>query len=163
MEIFSLKKQNLKASDYAGRTIQELFPKELMQKSIVKRSTISSSVIAINEGNGNFTIKRLPYRTQLSCICDVSCTDVNNDGNLDLVMAGNDFEYKPQFSRLDAGYGHVLLGDGNANFEWQDYGKSGFFIRDEVKHLKTIKDSSGQQYLVAAINNDKPKIFAINE
>lgn len=162
-QLVSLKKQNLKASDYAGRTIQQLFPKELMDKSIVKKSTISSSVIAINDGDGNFTIKRLPYRTQLSCICDVSCTDVNNDGNLDLIMAGNDFEYKPQFSRLDAGYGHVLLGDGNGDFEWQDYGKSGFFIRDEVKHLKTIKDTSGRQFLVAAINNNKPKIFAINE
>lgn len=162
-QLVSLKKQNLKASDYAKRTIHELFPKEIIDKAIVKQSNVSSSVIAINEGDGNFTIKNLPPRTQLSCICDISCIDVNNDGHLDLVMAGNDFEYKPQFSRLDAGYGHVLLGDGKLGFTWQDYEKSGFFIRDEVKHLMEFKDNKGKRFLIAAINDDKPKIFALDE
>ncbi|RNC92587.1 MAG: CRTAC1 family protein [Allomuricauda sp.] len=162
-QLVSLKKQNLKASDYARRTIHELFPKEVLDKSVVKESVVSSSVLAINEGNGNFTIKKLPPMTQLSCVCDISCTDVNGDGHLDLVMAGNDFEYKPQFSRLDANYGNVLLGNGKLDFEWQHYDKSGFFIRNEVKHLKELKDKAGNRYMIAAINNDKPKIFAINE
>ena len=162
-QLVSLKKQNLKASDYAKRTIHELFPKEVIEKSIVKQSAISYSLIAINDGQGNFSIKKLPPRTQLSCICDISCMDVNNDGHLDLIMAGNDFEFKPQFSRLDAGYGHVLLGDGNFGFIWQDYDTSGFFVRDEVKHLKAFKDKNGRRYLIAAINDDKPKIFAIDE
>ncbi len=162
-QLVSLKKQNLKASDYARRTIHELFPKEVIDKSIVKQSGNSSSLIAINEGGGNFSLKKLPPRTQLSCICDISCIDVNNDGHLDLIMAGNDFEYKPQFSRLDAGYGHVLLGDGNFGFTWQEYGKSGFFIRDEVKHLQEFKDKNGNRFLVAAINDNKPKIFAVDE
>jgi len=162
-QLVSLKKQNLKASDYAKRTIHQLFPKEMLDNAIVKQSGISASVVAINEGNGVFTIKKLPSRTQLSCVCDITCTDVNNDGHLDLIMAGNNFEFKPQFSRLDANYGSVLLGDGNLDFSWQDYAKSGFFVRDEVKHLKKIKDKAGNTYLFAAVNNGKPKIFALNE
>ncbi|MGD1946479.1 MAG: VCBS repeat-containing protein [Croceivirga sp.] len=160
-QLVSLKKENLKASEYAKRTIQELFPKEIIEKSIVKNSVVSASVLAINEGNGQFKIQKLPPRVQFSCVCDVNCADVNNDGNLDLIMAGNNFEYKPQFSRLDANYGNVLLGDGNLNFEWQNYDKSGFFVRDEVKHLKTIKDKTGNEFLIAAINEGKPKIFAL--
>ncbi len=159
----SLKKQNLKASDYAHRTIQQLFPKEVMDKSIVKKVETSASVIAINEGGGKFTIKNLPPRVQLSCVCDITCTDVNNDGNLDLIMAGNNYEFKPQFSRLDANQGNLLLGDGNLNFTWQDYQTSGFKIREEVKYLKQFKDKNGKTYVVAAINNNKPKIFALNE
>jgi len=159
----SLKKQNLKASDYAHRTIQQLFPKEVMDKSIVKKVETSASVIAINEGGGKFTIKNLPPRVQLSCVCDITCTDVNNDGNLDLIMAGNNYEFKPQFSRLDASQGNLLLGDGNLNFTWQDYETSGFKIREEVKYLKQFKDKNGKTYVVAAINNNKPKIFALNE
>ncbi|WP_420320527.1 FG-GAP-like repeat-containing protein [Flagellimonas sp.] len=162
-QLVSLKKQNLKASDYAKRTIHELFPKEVMERSIVKEVKHSESVIAINEGGGNFKIKRLPSRVQLSCICGITCADINNDGNLDLIMAGNNFEFKPQFSRLDAGYGNVLLGDGKLGFEWQNYDESGFLIRDEVKHLKQFKDKSGKRYLVAAINDEKPKIFALDE
>lgn len=159
----SLKKQNLKASDYAQRTIHQLFPKEIMDKSIVKRVETSASVIAINEGGGKFTIKKLPPRVQLSCVCDIMCTDVNNDGNLDLIMAGNNYEFKPQFSRLDASQGNLLLGDGNLNFDWQDYETSGFKIREEVKYLKQFKDKNGKIYVIAAINNNKPKIFAVNE
>lgn len=160
-QLVSLKKENLKASDYAKRTIQELFPKEIMDQSIRKQSSISSSVLAINQGDGLFEIKKLPPRTQFSCVCDISCIDVNSDGNLDLILAGNNFEFKPQFSRLDANYGNLLLGDGNLNFEWQDYDASGFFVRDEVKHLRKVMDKNGNAYLVAAINEGKPKIFAL--
>ena len=159
----ALKKQNLKASDYAGRTIQELFPKEVLDKSIVKKAETSASVIAINEGSGKFTIKNLPPRVQLSCICDITCMDVNKDGNLDLIMAGNNFEFKPQFSRLDAGYGNLLLGDGKLGFEWQDFDTSGFKIRDEVKYIKQFKDKNGKVFVITAINNNTPKIFALNE
>jgi len=159
----SLKKQNLKASDYAQRTIHQLFPKEVMDKSIVKKVETSASVIAINEGNGRFTIKNLPPRVQLSCVCDITCTDVNKDGNLDLLMAGNNYEFKPQFSRLDASQGNLLLGDGNLGFTWQDYQTSGFKIKDEVKYLKQFKDKNGKIYVIAAVNNSKPKIFALNE
>lgn len=158
-----LKKQNLKASDYAHRTIHQLFPKEVMDKSIVKKAETSASVIAINEGNGKFSIKNLPPRVQLSCVCDITCTDVNQDGNLDLIMAGNNYEFKPQFSRLDASQGNLLLGDGKMGFTWQDYETSGFKIRDEVKYLKQFKDKNGKIYVIAAVNNNKPKIFALNE
>ncbi|MCL6273906.1 VCBS repeat-containing protein [Muricauda sp. 2012CJ35-5] len=162
-QMVSLKKENLKASDYSKRTIHQLIPKEVLDKSIVKQVNTSASVIAINEGGGKFTIKQLPPRAQLSCICDITCTDVNNDGNLDLIMAGNNFEFKPQFSRLDASYGNLLLGDGNLGYEWLNYDKSGFAIKEEVKQLQKITDSAGKEYLIAAINNEKPKIFAINE
>ncbi|WP_343488044.1 VCBS repeat-containing protein [Allomuricauda sp. d1] len=162
-QLVSLKKQNLKASDYAKRTINELFSKEVLGNSIVKESEYSESIVAMNEGNGQFTIKKLPARAQFSCICDIACEDVNNDGHLDLIMAGNNFEFKPQFSRLDANYGNVLLGDGMGAFDWKNYDESGFFIRGEVKHLKKLKSSNGKLYLIAAINDEKPKIFAINE
>jgi len=162
-QILALKKKNIKASEYAKKTIQELFPKNILENTIQKQANISESVIAINDGNGNFTIKVLPTQVQFSCICGIQCLDVNKDGNLDLVMAGNNFEFKPQYSRLDANYGNVLLGDGKLNFKWQNYADSGFFIRNEVKQLKTIKDKEGNEFIIAAINNDTPKLYRLNE
>jgi len=162
-QLVSLKKQNLKASDYASRAIDELFSKELLDNAIVKEINIAESVIAINEGEGNFSMKPLPNRVQFSCVCDITCEDVNNDGNLDLIMAGNNYEYKPQFSRIDASYGHVLLGDGDLNFEWQDYDTSGFFVKGEVKQILTLKDKNGNTYFITAINNSQPKLFRKNE
>lgn len=162
-QLVSLKKRNLKASDYAKRTIQELFSKEVIEVSDVKQAEITASIVAINEGNGKFTIQELPERAQLSCICGIESIDINNDGYQDLVMAGNNHEYKPQYSRLDAGYGDVLLNDGNNNFQWQDYKTSGFFVKNEVKHIKEFKDKNGKKYLFLAINNETPKVFAADE
>lgn len=162
-QILALKKKNIKASEYAKKTIDELFSNEIISNTIVKKASIAESVIAINEGDGIFTIKELPARVQFSCICGIQCTDVNNDGNLDLIMAGNNFEFKPQFSRMDGNYGNVLLGDGKMGFDWQNYSKSGLFIKEEVKHLELFKDKKGTLFLIAAINNEKPKIYRLNE
>ena len=162
-QLVSLKKKNLKASEYAKKSIDELFPKEIFEKSIVKKSEITETIIAVNNGNGKFTVLKLPNRVQFSCVCGIICEDINSDGNKDLIMAGNNFEFKPQYSRLDANYGSVLLGSGNLDFIWQDYNTSGFEVKDEVKHLKTLKDKSGKIYVIAAINNNTPKLFSINE
>jgi len=162
-QILALKKKNIKASEYAKKTIEELFPKNILNNTILKEVNISESIIAINNGNGSYTIRILPPQVQFSCICGIQCIDVNKDGNLDLVMAGNNFEFKPQYSRLDANYGNVLLGDGNLNFKWQNYSDSGFFIRNEVKNLETIRDKNGNQFIIAAINNDEPKLYRLNE
>jgi len=155
----TLKKQNLKASDYSKRTIQELFDPEVVNSSLVKAVNISESIVAVNEGAGKFSIVKLPTRVQWSCVCGISCADVNSDGNIDLVMGGNNFGFKPQFSRQDASYGHVLLGDGELGFTWQDYSHSGFFVRDEIRHLSPFADKHGRKFIFAAINSGSPKVF----
>jgi hypothetical protein len=162
-QMVKLKKQNLKASEYASKSIDKLFPKDIIKKSIVKQLNTTETIIALNEGGGVFKIKSLPSRVQFSCVCGIICDDVNNDGNIDLIMAGNNFEFKPQFARLDANYGSVLLNKGDLDFDWQSYNKSGFVIKNEVKHLKVFKDKSGKRYIIAAINNEKPKIFSLND
>jgi len=155
-----LKKQNLLAADYAKRTIQELFKPEIVNSSLVKKVSISESVIAVNGGKGKFSIQKLPQRVQWSCVCGIFCTDVNKDGMTDLVMAGNNFDFKPQFSRQDASYGNVLLGNGKMEFQWQDYTTSGFFVRGQVRHLASFGDKRGNKYMFAAINGEIPRVFA---
>jgi enediyne biosynthesis protein E4 len=154
-----LKKENLKASDYSKRTIQEIFKPAVANNSLVKAANFSESVVAFNNGNGKFSVVSLPTRVQWSCVCGVACDDVNNDGNIDLIMGGNNFEMKPQFSRQDGSFGHVLLGDGKRNFEWQSFSKSGFYVREEVREIKTFHDKNGNRFIVTAINNEKPRVF----
>ena len=160
-QLVSLKKENLKASDYASRTVQELFSPQVMQQAIVKSANYSASVIAFNEGNGQFRIQELPSPVQLSCVCGIQCADVNGDGHTDLIMAGNNYEFKPQFSRLDASFGHVLLGDGKGDFNWQNFSQSGLFIKNEVKHLGRFTDKNGDSFFIAAINDNQPKVYAL--
>jgi hypothetical protein len=78
-------------------------------------------------------------------------------------MGGNNYEFNPQDSRLDANLGSVLINNGDLDFTWQDYNTSGFVVKDEIKHLKQFKDKDGKTYIVVAINESKPKIFSVNE
>lgn len=153
-----LKKQNLKASDYATRTIQQLFKAGIVEKTIVKEVNFSETVVAVNDGQGNFTIMQLPVKVQWSSVNDILVSDINGDNIDDLVLGGNHYEMKPQFSRQDASFGHVLLGTGS-NFEWQDYNQSGFFVKGEIRRLKEVKDNNGNRFLIAAMNNHYPKVF----
>lgn len=82
---------------------------------------------------------------------------------MDLIMGGNNFEFKPQYSRLDANYGNVLLGNKELNYQWEDYTKSGFFIREEIKHIKQFKDRNGKTFVIAALNDAQPKIYRLND
>lgn len=159
----SLKKQNLKASDYSKRTVRQLFKPDVVEKSVVKFANTAASIIAVNEGNGKFTIRKLPERVQWSCVCGIACTDVNADGKIDVVMGGNHYDYKPQFSRQDASFGSVLLGDGKLGFEWTGFNDTGFFVRDQIRHLSTFSDKKGKKYLFTAINSGQPRIFKFNQ
>lgn len=158
-QLVSLKKQNLKFSDYATKSIDQLLDSTILKKSIVKQVNTVESMIAYNDGNGNFEVSALPPETQFSCVCDVNCKDLNGDGKLDLVLGGNNYDFKPQYSRLDASYGSVLLANEDGNFEWLPYEKSGFYVKGEIKQLLTFKDKTGKEFLFAALNNGKPKVY----
>lgn len=162
-QIPSIKKKNLSYADYSKKTFQELFAQDVVDNSIQKTANIQESVVAINKGNGQFEIKVLPKEVQFSCVNTILTMDVNNDGILDLILGGNQYEFKPQFSRLDSNYASVLLGNSKGNFSWLPYAKSGFFIRGEVKQLKTIKEKNKGVSIIATINNNAPKIFKRNE
>jgi hypothetical protein len=57
---------------------------------------------------------------QLSSVNAIACTDINGDGFPDLILGGNEFGFLPQFGRLDASFGDILLGDGKGNFTCLD-------------------------------------------
>nr|WP_317129291.1 FG-GAP-like repeat-containing protein [Flavobacterium restrictum] len=162
-QIPMVKKKNLSFADYAKKSFQELFPQEVLDNSIQKTAVIQESVIAINKGGGKFEMRALPREVQFSCVNTICTLDINKDGFLDIILGGNQYEFKPQFARLDANYGSVLLGNKNGTFTWTAYDKSGFMIKGEAKHIATIKNKNNGVAIIAAMNNDTPKLFRRNE
>ena len=157
-----LKKQNLKNSDYAKKSIQELFSKELIDKSEVKKFNYCSSVVAINDGKGRFTIQKLPAMAQLSSINAVCCTDINHDNKPDLIIGGNKFSFPPQFGRLDASYGSIFINNGKGSFEWVDPTKSGLSLAGEMRGIKEIAGKD-KRYILIARNDERPTLYTIKK
>ncbi|MCI4666631.1 MAG: VCBS repeat-containing protein [Bacteroidia bacterium] len=159
-QIVSLKKQNLKHSDYATKSIQDLFGDKGISQAIVMEGNYFKSAVAINKGDGNFEMKALPTEVQLSCVCDIYCKDLNNDGKNDLVLAGNFSQFVPQYSKLDGSQGHVLINQGGGNYEALNSRESGFSVKEDVKQLLPLKVGN-KDILLAFINNGKPYRFEL--
>ncbi len=159
-QIPSLKKASLKHVDYAQKSIQDLFPGDALQQGIVMEGNYFQSAVALNNGNGQFTLMPLPKEVQFSCVCAIWCGDLNGDGKNDLVLAGNDAGFMPQFSKLDASFGHVLLNKGGGQFGRVENRSSGFFAKGDMKSLISL-NIRGKKYLLATVNNEKPRLFEI--
>ena len=159
-QIASLRKQNFKYEDYSRKSIQQLFPPEIINNTPKKTFNYSSSCIAVNNGNGNFTIRRLPDFVQFSSVNAILCKDVNEDGVTDLVLGGNKFNFLPQFSRLDASYGHVLLNDSKGQFQWVKPAVSGLEVRGEIRDIIEIPGQNSNTLLFIQ-NNDFPLLYQV--
>ena len=157
-----LKKNNLKNSEFAPKSIEQLFAKEIIDKAEVKKFNYCSSVVAINNGNGTFTIKKLPIQAQLSNINAICVTDINNDTKPDLIIGGNKFSFPPQFGRLDASFGSVLINDGKSDFTVLPATASGLNITGETKDIITIQGGN-KKYLMAVRNNDFPVLYQLKK
>ncbi|HKH62719.1 MAG TPA: VCBS repeat-containing protein [Flavitalea sp.] len=162
-QVSSLKKQNLRYSDFARRSIQELFPNDIIANSTVKEFNYTSSIIAFNEGNGNFSINKLPVDVQFSSLNAVLSMDINRDGKADLILGGNQFGFQPQFGRLDASAGHVLLNSGDKHFQTVPADQSGMKLTGQVKNIAEIAGKHGRRYVLVLQNNEVPLLFKINE
>ena len=103
-QITVLKKTNLKFSEYAKKDIYSLFSEDKVTGAIIKEVNESRSVVALNEGNFNFSVAPLPNEVQWNSVNTGIVDDIDNDGNLDLILAGGEDNLKPQFSKLDSGF-----------------------------------------------------------
>ncbi|RFM25928.1 CRTAC1 family protein [Deminuibacter soli] len=153
----SIKKQNLKHSAYAQKTAQDLLGKQA-EKALVKQFNYGYSCIAVNQGNGTFSIQLMPAAVQLSSVNAIVCKDINGDGYADMVTGGNLSSLLPQFERLDASFGNVLLNDGKGNFRNLPVSRSGLQVMGVVKDILPVNSKSGQGLLFLR-NDDYPVLY----
>jgi hypothetical protein len=161
-QVPAIKKKSLRHEEYAKKPIKDLFASDIMEKSIVKDFNYTSSCVAINDGNGNFSLQKLPSMVQLSSVNAASCIDINHDGHVDLVLGGNQFGLLPQFERLDASLGHVLLNDGKGGFSWLWPAQSGIQVRGMIRDIATIKGKN-KTWLLFLQNDDYPVLYELNQ
>lgn len=158
-QIPSLKKLNLKNIDYASKTVQQLFGKDI-DNAIVKQVNYSASCVAYNDGNGHFSIKKLPLEVQLSSVNAMQIADINHDGYPDIIAAGNWFDLLPQFCRVDASYGHVLMNDKQGNFLAMPASRTGIDVPGETRDIISFKLKKDDCILFLE-NNEYPVMYKI--
>ena len=148
--------------DYARQSVTDIFsPKELAD-AVVKRSYTFATSLARNNGDGSFTLVPLPREAQLAPVYGMLAGDFDNDGRLDLLLAGNFDGVKPEIGRMSASYGLFLRGEKNGSFTPVPASKSGFVVPGQARDIQRIRTREGGWYVVTR-NNDRPLTFRLND
>lgn len=155
-QIPSLKKMNLKHKDFATKSVQELLGKKI-EKSNVYTVATAQSVIAYNDGKGGFAIKALPLNIQLSSVNAAAIDDWNSDGIKDIYVAGNIFDLLPQFCRVDASFGNLLINSKGQLISTSTPAEIGVSFNGQVKDIQPLTFRGEKGFLV--FQNEQPPIF----
>jgi len=156
----SLKPRYPNYKDYARQTVTDIFSAADLADAVVKRAYTFASVLARNNGDGSFTLVPLPSEAQIAPIYGILADDVDGDGALDLLLAGNFDGVKPELGRMSASEGLVLRGNGKGRFTPVGARASGFQVPGQARDIQRVRTRHGDLVLVAR-NNDRPLIFRL--
>lgn len=146
-------------ANYGRATIDDIFSEEDLKDAVILRAGYMKSAFIENRGNGSFELRALPVEAQFAPVYGMLADDFNGDGNLDVLMNGNDYGAQPQIGSYDAMNGLLLKGDGTGNFETETIAESGVFIPGDGKALVKLKGVDGSYLAIASQNSGPLKVY----
>jgi enediyne biosynthesis protein E4 len=157
-QIPSLETKYRKFADYKDQTMADIFPAEVLKRSVVVNARIMESCIMLNSGNGSFSLTPLPAEAQFGPVYAVMADDFDKDGITDILLGGNQYRAKPEGGIYDASYGLLLKGTGNNKFVPVSPLASGIFTKGEIRDIKIFATIENRVIAVAR-NNDKLEFY----
>ncbi|AFK02772.1 ASPIC/UnbV domain protein [Emticicia oligotrophica DSM 17448] len=153
-----INKKYVEYKNFAGKTIDELFTSKELKDAEEKLVNTFESVYLENQGNNTFKMSYLPSLAQVSKVMSLVTEDVDNDGNLDVIVGGNFSGANMYQARYDAFFGLILKGNGKGQFTASVPTDNGLLMEGDVRDIKTLNTPKGKLYFVTR-NNDKLQVF----
>jgi hypothetical protein len=139
---------------FARATVADLFGADHLAAARRLTATELESGIFLQQADGTFVFSPLPNSAQIAPINAILACDLDGDGKLDLLCAGNNFGPEPNTGRFDGGVGLFLKGDGHGRFQAMAAGDSGVLIPGETRSLVCLKVPGTTKPSVAAARCD---------
>jgi hypothetical protein len=148
-------------AEFAEASVEQVAGREAMEQALHYHTDTFASVWLENDGQGAFTMHRLPNLAQIAPVMDIVVEDADGDGHPDLIIAGNLYQSEPTAPRADAGKGLWLRGDGKGGFTPVSPTQSGLLAPGDVKELRLVQTVKSSLLLVGT-ENEKLQQFTIN-
>jgi enediyne biosynthesis protein E4 len=159
-QLVSIRRQYPTYESFGRASLDELWSEDDRINAItMSANTLATSFIE-NKGNGKFALRPLPPEAQAAPVYGMVSRDLDQDGNLDLLLVGNDYGMQPFSGRHDALNGLCLKGDGSGNFLPLAIAESGFFVKGDAKGLALIHTARSEDIVVATQNQDSVKVHS---
>lgn len=159
-QVSFLQKRFSDYTSYANAKLEDIFTQEELKDSKRLLATNFETVYLENK-QGHFLKRSLPMEVQFSPVYSILPIDVDNDGDKDVLLGGNETYTRVRIGQLKASKKLVLLNDGRGNFRSTTRSESGISISGDVRSLKLLK-ASDQQHVLVGLLNEKLRAFLIN-
>lgn len=160
-QVPAVKKKYLLHKEYSTVTMDRLVSDFGKDGWTVLTCETSASVWVENLGMGKFKAHALPIQAQMAPVNCIIANDMDGDGHIDLVIAGNEYQASATTGRYDASYGLLLKGNGKGDFTPVKATESGIIIDGDVKDMKMISVKNKGNLLLVAPNDSELKTFLI--
>ncbi len=157
-----IKKRYLKYTSFAEANLTDIVERSKLSNAKVFEANYFASAYIENLSDGKFAIKALPRQVQFSTVNAGLVRDFDQDGNLDVLLAGNFYENNIQMGRYDASYGNLLRGNGDGTFEAMSLENSGVLVPGQTRDMQLISLANGKQVVIFARNRDSLKMLEWN-
>ena len=147
-------------NNFASASLEQIYSTQMLEESL-KYEINSFESIYLQNNNGKFIAKPLPYQAQFSNINAMVVKDIDLDGNLDIVLGGNLYNAEVETPRNDSSYGLWLKGDGKNGFSALPPRETGLVMRGDIRNIKLIKVGN-ENHLIVAANNQALQQIKIN-
>jgi len=158
-QMVSMRSKFTDYASYSKAKMTDLFSAEELEKALKLEIQTLESMYFENTGSG-FAPHPLPRLAQVSPIYSILPIDINGDGNLDLILGGNQNQTRIRIGKIDAGLGLVLLGDRKGNFTPLSSSQSGLGIKGDIKAILNL-ESNRSKFLIFGINQQKLQVYQI--
>jgi hypothetical protein len=162
-QLNSLKKRFFNYKSYATATMDDLLTPDQRRGALRLKANVLQSCYLRNEGGGRFTMIPLPVAAQVSAINGMVVDDFDGDGNLDVLINGNDYSTSIGIGRYDALNGLILKGDGNGGFKSMSMLQSGINIPGNGKALVKLIGANARYLISASQNRGNLILFELNK
>ncbi len=147
---------------FATASIEDILD-DKMEGAALKEVQMFESVWIENQGAGKLKIHKLPNKAQIAPIFTIVPNDYDNDGDIDLFVAGNYHNREVETTRSDAGTGLILLNDGKGNFDPLSVKESGIYASLDARDALLIEVGSNKRKVIIVANNNGPaQVFGKN-
>ena len=161
-QISFIKQKFMTYHAYGKATLADVYGSDNLKSALNYKARNFATCYFENRGDGTFKAHPLHNMAQISSVNSILTEDINGDGHLDLVIAGNLYGSEAETPRNDAGIGLLLEGDGKGNFKPVPPFQSGLFIDGDVRELNLIHlGKSKSRGIIAAKNNSPVQVIAI--
>jgi hypothetical protein len=149
-----LRRQFRNYESYAAASLTDLIPQKRLASAQKLEAVRFETSVVENRGDGTFSIRALPTEAQFAPVNDILARDFDDDGHVDLILAGNQYAGEILHGWQDASVGVYLAGDGTGHFRYVPSAQSGLFLDRDVRSLSMLPTNAGEALVLAAANED---------